>query len=62
MPAPAPAPAPKAPAAPDAISIRPVAKMVVPAGYEQDRIDVRTASGAVVPLRTLLPNGLAVAR
>ena len=31
----------------------------LPLGYDVDRIDVRTASGAVIPLRTLMPNGLA---
>ena len=51
-------PAP-APVAGETISIRPAAKMVVPAGYDTDRVDVRTTSGAIVPLRTLLPNGMA---
>ena len=34
-------------------------EITIPAGYEADRVDVRTASGVVIPMRTLLPNGMA---
>ena len=64
-----PAPKPAAPAAPQApapeppaanvITVRPTAGMRVPDGYATDRVEVRTPSGAIVPLRTLLPTGSA---
>ena len=50
---------PKAPPAAEVLTIRPAAKMKIPAGYEADLVDVRTSSGVVIPMRTLLPNGMA---
>lgn len=56
------APAPQPPAAEppaepaaDVLAIRPAAGLRVPDGYATDRVEVRTPSGAIVPLRTLLP-------
>ena len=38
------------------VSVKPESALEVPAGYRQDTATIQTESGALVPLRTLLPD------